>query len=201
MIYRPPQSMREGCYKFQTMPSIRKVGHNMNSLELKQEITSFLLRKKITVLDVVEVKNSGNLMHYDFKKDILFYEPQNIVFDANQHKNNLVEHIQIVTCHEIGHIIDHRNNGEKYESEQKLRDTRLKELDSPYGLSNFEQSLKEINNIFRQSKISQFQKELAAWEIGLIFVPGELVEMYNHLKNVTLMHEQKHLEQAHLNIE
>jgi hypothetical protein len=138
-----------------------------NNLEtnsyLFQEIIKFIRLNGFENLLIKEIEEPEYIAFYENRLNTLFVNVQSLIEEAELNEIKLKDYITIMICHELGHVSDPQLPTIE-EANRKLICNIEK-----YGYDDV------IGNEIINNRI---KVEYNAWELGLKFVPDELVEMY-----------------------
>lgn len=135
-----------------------------NNLEyLFQEIIKFIRLNGFENLLIKETEEPEYIAFYENRLNTLFVNVQSLIEEAELNEIKLKDYITIMICHELGHVSDPQLSTIE-EANRKLICNIEK-----YGYDDV------IGNEIINNRINV---EYNAWELGLKFVPDELVEMY-----------------------
>jgi hypothetical protein len=130
---------------------------------LFQEVIEFIRSNGFENLLIKETEEPEYIAYYENRLNTLFVNVQSLIEEAELYEIKLKDFIIIMICHELGHVSD---------QQLPIIEESISKLACDIEFNGYDEE--KGNEIIK----NRIKLESNGWEIGLKFVPNQLVELY-----------------------
>ncbi|KZL93981.1 hypothetical protein [Clostridium magnum] len=168
----------------------------MDIYEGRRFIKQLLNKHQISISGIEETNCDEFDAYYDQNKNKIFFNFENIKKSATYFQINLDDYFEIITCHEIGHIMDLKDNGGYYKSIYDECKQEMKDIN--FGKDSNDDKYEKMDKLtMKLNKVENMREELA-WEKGVDLVRDDLIEKYNNFAHevISQLKQKNHIRKS-----